>query len=109
MDPENQGTIKRIVEELGDQDLVVVLGAADADAVEVAAETVREGDPAYVGPLAGVQLGLPVVHIFEDDVKDQTDPSVYDEHVGFFEMSFDVDAVKAAMRRARGEEPGGPA
>jgi glycine reductase len=103
MDPENQGLIKRIVEELGDQDLVVVLGAADADAVEVAAETVREGDPAYVGPLAGVQLGLPVLHIFEDDVKDQTDPAVYAEHIGFFEMSFDVDAVKDAIRRARGE------
>ena len=56
MDPENQGLIKRIVEEFGTTDLVVILGAADAEAVEVAAETVREGDPAYVGPLAGVQL-----------------------------------------------------
>jgi glycine reductase len=104
MDPENQGLIKRIAEELGTEDLVVILGAADAEAVEVAAETVREGDPAYVGPLAGVQLGLPVLHIFEDEVKDQVDPAVYEEHVGFFALSFDVDAVTAAMRRARGEE-----
>ena len=103
MDPENQGLIKRIAEELGTEDLVVILGAADAEAVEVAAETVREGDPAYVGPLAGVQLGLPVLHIFEDEVKEQVDPAVYEEHVGFFELSFDVDAVKEAMKRARGE------
>lgn len=103
MDPENQGLIKRIAEELGTEDLVVILGAADAEAVEVAAETVREGDPAYVGPLAGVQLGLPVLHIFEDEVKAQVDPAVYEEHVGFFELSFDVDAVKDAMKRARGE------
>jgi glycine/sarcosine/betaine reductase complex component A len=103
MDPENQGLIKRIAEELGTEDLVVILGAADAEAVEVAAETVREGDPAYVGPLAGVQLGLPVLHIFEDEIKDQVDPAVYEEHVGFFELSFDVDAVKEAMKRARGE------
>jgi glycine reductase len=68
MDPGNQGLIKRIVEAQGGQDLVVMLGAADPDAVEVAAETVREGDPAYVGPLAGVQLGLPVLHVFEDEV-----------------------------------------
>ena len=103
MDPENQGLIKRIAEELGTEDLVVILGAADAEAVEVAAETVREGDPAYVGPLAGVQLGLPVLHIFEDEIKQQVDPAVYEEHVGFFELSFDVDAVKEAMKRARGE------
>jgi len=103
MDPENQGAIKRIVEEQGAQDLVVMLGAADPDAVEVAAGTVREGDPAYVGPLAGVQLGLPVLHVFEDVVKAQTDPVVYEAQVGFFELSFDTEAVKEAMKRARGE------
>jgi betaine reductase len=103
MDPENQGLIKRIVEEQGTEGIVVLLGAADEDAVEVAAETVREGDPAYVGPLAGVQLGLPVWHIFEDEVKDQADPAVYEDQVGFFALSFDTEAINRAMRRARGE------
>jgi len=103
MDPENQGLIKRLVEEQGSADLVVLLGAADEEAVEVAAETVREGDPAFVGPLAGVQLGLPVLHVFEDVVKEQADPAVYDEQVGFFALSFDVEAIKRAMKRARGE------
>ena len=103
MDPENQGLIKRIVEEQGAEGIVVLLGAADEDAVEVAAETVREGDPAYVGPLAGVQLGLPVWHIFEDEVKAQADPTVYEEQVGFFALSFDTEAINAAMRRARGD------
>ena len=73
MDPENQALIKRIVEEFGADDIVVMLGAGDAEAVEVAAETVRDGDPAWVGPLAGVQLGLPVLHVFEDEVKEQAD------------------------------------
>ena len=103
MDPENQALIKRIVEERGAEDIVVMLGAADAEAVEVAAETVRDGDPAWVGPLAGVQLGLPVVHVFEDEVKAQADDGVYEAQIGFFEMTLDVDEVKAAMRRARGE------
>src|SRR4029079_7843208 len=103
MDPENQGLIKRIAEEFGTTDLVVILGAADAEAVEVAAETVREGDPAYVGPLAGVQLGLPVWHIFEDEVKEQADAAVYDAQVGFVEVSFDTQTIKEAMMRARGE------
>jgi betaine reductase len=102
MDPENQALIKRIVEERG-ADIVVMLGAADAVAVEVAAETVRDGDPAWVGPLAGVQLGLPVVHVFEDEVKRQADAAVYEQQIGFFEMTLDVDEVKGAMKRARGE------
>ena len=102
MDPENQALIKRIVEERGTEDIVVMLGAADAEAVEVAAGTVRDGDPAWVGPLAGVQLGLPVLHVFEDDVKAQSDATVYEEQIGFFEMTLDVDEVKAAMTRARG-------
>jgi hypothetical protein len=40
MDPENQALIKRIVEERGADGIVVLLGAADAEAVEVAAATV---------------------------------------------------------------------
>jgi betaine reductase len=103
MDPDNQATIKRIVDEIGADVVVVVLGAADAEAVEVAAQTVRDGDPAWVGPLAGVQLGLPVLHVFEDEMKRQADDAVYDEQIGFFEMTLDVDGVKEAMRRARGE------
>ena len=102
MDPDNQALIKRIVDEIGGDDIVVMLGAADAEAVEVAAETVRDGDPAWVGPLAGVQLGLPVLHVFEDEVKAQSDGAVYEEQIGFFEMTLDVDGVNAAMKRARG-------
>ena len=103
MDPENQALIKRIVDEQGSDDMVVLLGAADAEAVEVAAETVRDGDPAYVGPLAGVQLGLPVFHVFEDEVKGQSDAAVYEQQVGFFEMTLDTTEVKEGMKRARGE------
>jgi betaine reductase len=103
MDPDNQALIKRIVEERGAEGIVVILGAADAEAVEVAAETVRDGDPAWVGPLAGVQLGLPVLHVFEDEVKAQADPAVYEAEIGFFAMTLDVDEVNTAMRRARGE------
>jgi len=101
MDPENQDRIKALVDRLGADDLVVVLGAADPEALEVAAETVTAGDPSYVGPLAGVPLGLPVVHIFEEEVKRQVDPSVYDEQVGLLELALDTDAVKEVMARSR--------
>ena len=104
MDPENQDRIKSLVDEHGADDLVVVLGAADLEALEVAAETVTVGDPAYVGPLAGVQLGLPVVHILEEDVKDQVDPGVYDEQVGLLEMTLDVDEIQKAARTFPGRD-----
>jgi glycine reductase len=103
MDPENQDRIREIAERESAGDLVVVLGAVDADSLQVATETVTVGDPSYVGSLAGVSLGLPVVHIFEDEVKRQVDPSVYQEQIGLLELSLDTDAVKAAMAKLRGQ------
>jgi betaine reductase len=106
MDPENQDRIKSLVDEHGADDLVVVLGAADLEALEVAAETVTVGDPAYVGPLAGVQLGLPVIHILEDDVKQDVDPDVWEEQVGLLEMTLDVDQIQKAAQTFPGRDGG---
>jgi betaine reductase len=47
-------------------------------------------------------LWLPVVHILEEDVKQQIDPGVYDDQVGLLEMSLDTDTVREAMRKIRG-------
>lgn len=81
------------------KDLVVVLGAGEAEAATLAAETVTNGDPTYAGPLAGVQLGLPVYHAFE--LKDSVDPGVYDDQCGMMEMVLDVDALVAAVSQFR--------
>jgi glycine reductase len=104
MDPENQDRIKGLVDTHGADDLVVVLGAADLESLEVAAETVTLGDPAYVGPLAGVQLGLPVVHILEEDVKEQVEADVYDEQVGLLEMTLDLEHVREAAAKFPGRD-----
>jgi glycine/sarcosine/betaine reductase complex component A len=104
MDAENQGLIKKLADQLGTEELVVILGAADAEAVEVAVETVREGDPAYIGPLAGVQLGLPVYHVLEDAIRGAVEPGVYEQHLGLFALSFDTDAITEAMERSRGDK-----
>jgi glycine reductase len=104
MDPENQDRIKALADEHGQENVVVVLGAADLESLEVTAETVTMGDPAYVGPLAGVQLGLPVVHILEEDVKEQVDPGLYDEQVGLLEMTLDVERVRGAAKSFPGRD-----
>jgi glycine reductase len=106
MDPENQDRIKALADEHGVDDLVVVLGAADLESLEVTAETVTVGDPAYVGPLAGVQLGLPVVHILEEEVKEQVDPAIYDEQVGLLEMTLDIGQVRDAAQKFPGRDGG---
>ena len=106
MDPENQDRIKGLADEHGQENLVVVLGAADLESLEVTAETVTMGDPAYVGPLAGVQLGVPVIHILEEEVKEQIDAGVYDEHVGLLEMTLDVEQVRAAAKSFPGRDGG---
>lgn len=103
MDPENQDRIREIVDREGVGNVVVVLGAADAEALEVAAETVTRGDPSFIGPLSGVQLGLPVMHVFEQDVKDQIDPETYNAQVGFLELSLEADEVRGVMTRVRGQ------
>jgi glycine/sarcosine/betaine reductase complex component A len=104
MDPENQDRIKSLVDEHGAEDLIVVLGAADLEALEVAAETLTLGDPAYVGPLAGVQLALPVMHILEDDVKENVDPAVWEEQVGLLEMTLDVEQIQRAAATFPGRD-----
>ena len=100
MDLENQARIKELAEKYGKDDLVVLLGGAEAEASGLAAETVSTGDPTFAGPLAGVPLGLEAYHIFE--VKDEIDPAVYEEQIAMMEMVLDVDAIKAEVATYRG-------
>jgi betaine reductase len=100
MDLENQARIKALAEKHGTDDLLVVLGGAEAEASGLAAETVSVGDPTFAGPLSGVSLGLKAYHIFE--LKDQVDSAVYDEQVGMMEMVLDMDAIISETSSYRG-------
>lgn len=100
MDLENQRRIKELAEKHGAENLIVILGGAEAEAAGLAAETVTAGDPTFAGPLAGVQLGLGVYHIFE--LKDQVDEAVYDEQISMMEMVLDVDAIINEVKNYRG-------
>lgn len=101
MDLENQARIKDLAEKYGKDDLIVVLGGAEAEASGLAAETVSVGDPTFAGPLAGVPLGLKAYHIFE--LKDEIDPAVYEEQLSMMEMVLDVDAINAEVATYRPE------
>jgi len=100
MDLENQARIKGLAETHGNEDFIVVLGGAEAEASGLAAETVSTGDPAYAGALAGVSLGLKAYHIFE--LKNEVDAAVYEEQIGMMEMVLDVEAIIAEVTTYRG-------
>jgi len=101
MDLENQNRVKGFADQFGAENVVVVVGAAEAESAGLAAETVTAGDPTFAGPLAGVQLGLRVFHAVEPEFKDAVDPAVYDEQIGMMEMVLDVDSIIAEMKSIR--------
>mgnify|MGYP000004692861 FL=1 len=103
MDLENQQRVKNFAEEYGPENLVVLLGGAEAEAAGLAAETVMAGDPTFAGPLAGIELGLLAFHVVEDEVKELFDPDVYDEQVGMMEMVLDVDEIVEEMQDIRND------
>ena len=103
MDLENQKRVKDLAEQYGPENILVILGASEAEAAGLSAETVSAGDPTFAGPLAGVSLGLTVYHVCEEEVKAEFDPAVYDEQVGMMEMVLDVDDIASEMRSIRDE------
>lgn len=103
MDLENQKRIKEFAEKFGGENLIVLFGAAEAEATGLAAETVMIGDPTFAGALAGVELGLAAYHVVEPEFKAAVDQAVYDEQVGMAEMTLDVPAIIAEIKKMREE------
>lgn len=101
MDLEIQQRVKDLTAKYGPENVVVILGGAEAEASGLSAETVAAGDPTYAGPLAGVELGLGVYHVIEPEVKEDFDPAIYDEQCGMMEMVLDVDAIIGEVKTIR--------
>jgi len=105
MDPENQNQVKRIADESeqgeGNSEVIVVLGASDIEGALISAETVTMGDPSFSGPLAGVSLGLPVYHIMEPEIRDAVPEDVYEENVGIWALTIDVDEIGREFKEVR--------
>lgn len=95
----------RYIGQLGKDNILVVLGAPDADSAELYAETVTHGDPSWVGPLAGVALELPVYHIMEPEIAAQIDPEVYKKHLPLMGIALGVDKIKDTLNRVREKWP----
>lgn len=78
-----------------------MLGAPDADSSELYAETLTHGDPSWMGPLAGVELGLPVYHIMEPEIISQVSPTCRKEHLELMELALDIEKITEGLDRVR--------
>ena len=101
MDLENQNRVKEAAQKYGAENVLILLGAAEAEAAGLAAETVTAGDPTFAGPLAGVELGLKVFHVVEPEMKALFKESVYEEQIGMMEMVLEVDEIVDEMTNIR--------
>jgi len=98
---ESQAQIKKLAEQIGKDNLVVVLGASDIEGAEITAETLTVGDPSYAGPLAGVSLRLPVYHILEPEIKADIPEDVYEKNAGIVSMIMDTEEVGKKFKAIR--------
>ncbi len=105
MDLGSQEKIKRLADEHGPEQLLVVLGAPDPESAEIAAETLVLGDPTYAGALAEVQLGLSVYHMLEDELRSQIPDDVFEEQIGVMVDVLEGEQIAAAVKGMREQAP----
>ena len=101
MDLEDQGRIKRVLDQYGTENVVAILGANSAQAVEMPAVTLMSGDPSYAGPLANVALGVQSFHVLEPEIVEQIDPAVFERELALSSMVMDVDELVTPLRAIR--------
>jgi glycine reductase len=106
MDLNSQETIKRLADEHGNEQLLVILGAPDPESAEIAAETLVLGDPTYAGALAEVQLGLAVYHVLEDEIRNAIPDEVWEDQVGVMADVLEAEEIGAAVRGMREQKEG---
>ena len=106
MDLNSQETIKRLADEHGAEQLLVILGAPDPESAEIAAETLVLGDPTYAGVLAEVQLGLSVYHVLEDEIRSQISDDAWEDQIGVMADVLEAEEISAAVRGMRDQGGG---
>ena len=106
MDLGSQETIKRLADDHGNEQLLVILGAPDPESAEIAAETLVLGDPTYAGALAEVQLGLAVYHVLEDEIRSQIPDEAWEEQIGVMADVLEAEEIATAVRGMREQGQG---
>ena len=101
LDRKNQRRVRKAAEQWGAENLVAIIGCADAAGARVYAQTLTSGDPYESGPLAGIALHLPVFHVLEEGIKAGIAPELWAEHISMMERILDASALAATVREVR--------
>ena len=104
MDLGSQEKIKELADEHDRDNLLVVLGAPDDEAAEIAAETIIFGDPTYAGALTEAQLGLDVYHMLEEEIRSDIPDDVWEDQVGVMDDTLEVEALAEAVGKMRDQD-----
>ena len=104
MDLGSQEKIKELADEHDRDNLLVVLGAPDDEAAEIAAETIIFGDPTYAGALTEAQLGLDVYHMLEEEIRSDIPDDVWEDQVGVMADTLEVEALAEAVGKMRDQD-----
>ncbi|MBI4836973.1 MAG: hypothetical protein HY813_01030 [Candidatus Portnoybacteria bacterium] len=101
MGPTEQENVKSLMEKNNAEDVIVVIGfnivmgkEDPAGEIRLMAETFKNGDPTFAGPLADIALGLKTYHVLE--LKEFVSLEVWEEQLGFkeeFEFSEEQKAL----------------
>lgn len=67
----------------------------------MAAETLSQGDPSFVGPLVGVALGPPLFHILEPAILETVPEDVRRKNLDMLSLVVDQDQLVRVLDKYR--------
>lgn len=97
----DQQRVKDLAAKHGTQDMIAVIGTGDRFAAKLQAQTLTSGDPTYTGPLAGVSLGLPVYHFFDEEIEAASDSDAWDKVASRFTRYISPEALAETVAMIR--------
>lgn len=103
MDASVQQIVKDLTCKYGAENILVIIGGAEAESSGISAETMSLGDPTGIGPLAGIALGLTVYHVVEPEIKNECEMSVYEELCGVMEFILEIDEIITEVKSVRAQ------
>lgn len=86
-----------------DKNIIIILGFDKSEICDVFAETFKDGDPTFAGPLSGKALGLKTYHITESEIKNKCDPKAYKDNIELFESLIEIEDIHNTLKSMRDE------
>lgn len=83
--------MKNLAEQYGAENLIIVLGVNQPSSIRIMAQTFKNGDPSFAGPLAGVALNIESYHILE--LQTHIPEAIWDKEMAMYELEIE-DGVR---------------